>query len=262
MKLPVIGLLTVALLFQVQAAHASTQSELNALKEEVKALREGQEAIQKDLTEIKRLLEQGARAAPAQPAFRPQDLAVGDSPVLGAATAPVTLIEFSDYQCPFCKRHATTVMPELVREYVDTGKVRIVMREFPIERIHPLAMGASSAALCARDQGKYWPMHDLLFADQKALQDADLRAHAETLSLDTAAFDQCLRENRHKDEIAASLAEGRKLGISGTPSFVAGRTDPKDSGKVHVTKFIRGAQPLDSFKEALDELLGDTAAKD
>jgi protein-disulfide isomerase len=243
-------------------AAASTSSELKALQEEVHALREGQRKMQKDLADIKKLLEQGARAAPGQQAFKPADFVVGESPTRGAADAPVTLVEFSDYQCPFCKRHATDVMPEIVKQYVDSGKVRIVMREMPIESIHPLALAASNAALCAREQGQYWAMHDLLFANQKSLQPADLKAHAVTLGLDTAAFDACLDENRFADEIKAGQAEGQKLGISGTPSFVAGLTDPQDSNKVRLTKFVRGAQPLANFQQVLDGLLKEAAEKD
>ena len=123
--------------------------------------------MKKDLAEIKKLLLQRPAAAPGQPAFQPTDLVVGKSPVLGEASAPVTLVEFSDYQCPFCKRNATTVLPELVKQYVDSGKVRVVMREMPIESIHQFALGAANAALCAHEQGEYWKMHDLLFANRK-----------------------------------------------------------------------------------------------
>ena len=249
-------------LFAQGEARASTSSEIKELKEEVQALRQGQEQIQKDLAEIKKLLERRPAAAPGQQAFRPADLVVGKSPVLGEASAPVTLVEFSDYQCPFCKRHATTVMPELVKQYVDSGKVRLVMREMPIENIHPRALAASNAALCAREQGQYWAMHDLLFANQQKLQPEDLKAHAVTLGLDTAAFDSCLDENRFAAEIKAGQDEGRKLGISGTPSFVAGLSDKSDAGKVHVTEFIRGAQPLANFQQTLDKLLQEAEKKD
>jgi protein-disulfide isomerase len=240
---------------------AATSGELEDLRDDMRALRHGQEEIKKDLAEIKKLLQERPAAAPGQPAFKPADIVVGKSAVLGEASAPVTLVEFSDYQCPFCKRNATTVLPELVKQYVDTGKVRIVMREMPIESIHQFALGAANAALCAREQGKYWEMHDLLFANQQKLQPEDLKGYAVTLGLDAAAFDSCLDESRFADEIKADQAEGQKLGISGTPSFVAGLTDKKDANKVHVTEFIRGAQPLANFQQTLDKLLKSAEAK-
>lgn len=253
--------LALALLAQNEA-QAETSSELKDLQKEVRALRHGQEEIKKDLAEIKKLLQQRPAAGPGQPAFQPADLVVGKSPVLGEASAPVTLVEFSDYQCPFCKRNATEVMPELVKQYVDNGKVRIVMREMPIENIHQFALGAANAALCAREQGQYWAMHDLLFANQQKLQADDIKAYAVTIGLDAAAFDSCLAESRFANEIKADQAEGQKLGISGTPSFVAGLTDKNDSNKVHVTEFIRGAQPLANFQQTLDKLLKSAEAKE
>jgi len=243
------------LFFAPLQAAAAKPDEMQALREEVQALARGQEQMQKDLAEIKTLLEQRARPAPGRPAFQPTDFTVGDSPALGAATAPVTLVEFSDYQCPFCKRHATTVMPDIIKEFVDTGKVRIVMREFPIENLHKDAKGAALAALCTREQGKYWQMHDVLFANQKALLPDDLKNYAATLGMDTVAFNRCLDEGKYAKQVAASIAEGQKLGISGTPSFVAGLTDKADPGKVRLTRFIRGAQPLSSFQQNLNELL-------
>ena len=139
---------------------ASTKDDLAELKSEVKGLKEGQTAIQTELAAIKKLLEQGAKAAPSQPGFKPTEITIGDSPVLGDADAIVTLVEYSDYQCPFCSRHYKQVMPELVKNYVESGKLKYVMRENPILSIHSKAMGASQAALCAGDQGKYWEMHN------------------------------------------------------------------------------------------------------
>ena len=237
-------------------AVAGTADDIKALQQEVATLRQNQAQMQRDLDEIKRLMVQGSHVPATQtPDFHPADITVGQSPALGAPSAPVTLVAFIDYECPFCKRHATTVMPALVRQYVDTGKVRFVMREFPVEKIHAQALNASSAALCARDQGQYWTMHDLLFADQQKLLPADLKAHAVTLGLDTRAFNACLDEGRHLAEINASQAEGQKLGIDGTPGFVIGLTDPADPDRVHLSQYIRGAQPLPTFAAVLDELL-------
>ena len=147
---------------------ASTKDELAELKGEVQSLKEGQAAMQKDLADIKKLLQQGARAAPSRPAFKPTEVTIEGAPVLGAADAIVTLVEFSDYDCPFCRRHKDRVMPDLVKNFVDTGKLKYVMREFPLA-MHPNAKGAAQAALCAGDQDQYWQMHDKMFENQRKL---------------------------------------------------------------------------------------------
>lgn len=249
--------IAVSCFFIAEPALAKTSDDLKALQQEVQALRQGQEKMQKDLVEIKKLLQNPAptRTAPKKPAFAPTDIQLGEVSYRGEYDAPVTLIEFSDYQCPYCKRHATAVMPPLIKSYVDTGKVRFVMREYPIENLHRRAIPTSEAALCAGDQGQYWGMHDALFTDQKANTDEDFQQMAASLDLDVAAFSACMNSDKFMEQIKADMAEGQKLGISGTPSFVLGLTDPEDPSKVHLTKFIRGAQSLQAFSAAIDELV-------
>ena len=239
-------------------AAAKTSDEIKALKEEVAAMREGQEEMQKDLDEIKKLLQQGARPSrptPSARAFEARTIELGQVAAKGEATAPVTLIEYSDYDCPFCKRHAETMMPALIKDYIDTGKVRFIMREYPIDHLHPRATAASQAVLCAGDQGNYWGMHDAMFADQRANTDEDFQGMASDLGLDVDAFNACMESDKFAEQIRAHQSEGQGLGVSGTPSFVVGLTDPDDPNKVNLTKFIRGAQPLQAFQSAIDELL-------
>ena len=263
MKSLVTGLLGVILITgAVQAAQAGTRDDIKAIKEEIEALKQGQDQIQAELAEIKKLLQQGNRAAAGKQAFAPTDMQLGDVAYQGENDAPVTLIEFSDYQCPYCRRHATTVMPQLIESYVNSGKLKFVMREYPIVRLHPQAIAASEAALCAGDQGQYWGMHDALFGDQKANTDEHFNTMAASLGLDTAAFAVCMDDDRHMAQIRADQAEGQKLGVSGTPSFVLGLTDPGDPGKVRLTRFIRGAQALPAFTAAIDELLASAEAEE
>jgi protein-disulfide isomerase len=263
MKSLVTGLVaTILIAGAAQPAQARTGDDIKAIQEEIEALKQGQEKIQAELAEIKKLLQQGARAAAGQQAFAPTDMQLGDVPYLGDKDARVTLVEFSDYQCPYCRRHATTVMPQLVESYVDSGKLKYVMREYPITKLHPRAVAASEAALCAGDQGQYWGMHDALFGDQKANTDENFKAQAANLRLDVAAFTGCMDDDRHMAQIKADQAEAQKLGITGTPSFVLGLTDPDDPGKVRLTKFIRGAQSLPAFAAAIDELLASEQAEE
>jgi protein-disulfide isomerase len=145
-------------------------------------------------------------------------------------------------------------MPELVKNYVDTGKLKYVMRENPLG-FHKNAMGASQAALCAGEQGMYWEMHNKMFDNQKQLAVENLKAYSAELGMDTAAFDTCLDSGKYEKRVNDDLATGRKLGIRGTPGFVLGLTDPEDSNKAHVTEFISGAQSLDTFNRTIEELL-------
>lgn len=247
---------TVMVLFAIQPVWAaSTKQEIKDLQAQVEGLKEGQVAMQKDLEEIKKLLQEGTRAAPSQPAFKPADITIDDSPFLGSADATVTLVEYSDYQCPFCRRHYQQVMPELVKKYVDTGKLKYVMRENPIQSIHSKAMAASQAALCAGEQGKYWEMHDKMFDNQKQLAVENLKTYGVELGLNTAAFDACLDDGKYEKQVNDDLASGKSVGVRGTPGFVLGLTDSKDPNKARVTEFINGAQSLDTFNRTIDELL-------
>ncbi len=241
---------------------AQSGDELGALKAEIQALKAGQAAMQKDLTAIKEILVRATRGqsqARVQTKFEPQDLSIAGAATLGAADAPVTLVEFTDYQCPFCRRHFAQTMPQLVKDYVETGKLRYVMREFPIQSIHPKALKAAEAALCAGDQGKYWEIHDVFFADQRKLAPEDLKAHAEGLGLDVASFNECLDGDKYAQRVQKDLADGVKAGVRGTPSFFAGLTDPADPTKIRAIKYLNGAQPYVVFKAAIDALIAQAA---
>ena len=159
------------------------------------------------------------------------------------------LLEFTDYQCPYCNRHRLQTHPSIEREYIDTGKIRYVSLDMPIASLHPLAFKASEASHCAEDQGKFWQMRERLFANQKTF--LPWNAHADALGLDVALFDECLNSGKHGDAVRRDMAEAKKAGVTGTPSFVVAIID--DSGVVRGFKFIRGAQPFSAFKRALDE---------
>lgn len=181
-------------------------------------------------------------------------LEVKNEPIKGQANATVTLVEFSDYQCPFCSRHFSGTMPELERDYIATGKIKYVFRNFPIESIHPLAFKAAEAATCAGDQGQYWKMHDRLFTEQNALRLQDLPNHAKAIALDLTAFQECLDSGKYAPKIRKDIAVGQKAGIQGTPTFFVALTEPND-GAVKAIRIIRGAQPYAAFKTAIDAVL-------
>ncbi len=253
--------LAALLLVGTGPAAAQSADEVEALKAEMEELKQGQNAILRDLAIIRQLLQRGTQpvARTQPPAFQPTELTIAGSPFLGQENAVVTLIEFTDYQCPFCRRHSASTKPQLVKDYVETGKLRYVMREFPIASIHPNATKAAEAALCARDQGKYWEMQDVFFQNQRKLAPEDLKAHAEGLGLDMVRFRDCLDGGKYTQRVRNDLRDGMKAGIRGTPSFFLGLTDPDDPSKIRATKMLRGAQLYAAFKRAIDALLAEAA---
>ncbi|MCP3143775.1 thioredoxin domain-containing protein [Pyxidicoccus xibeiensis] len=174
---------------------------------------------------------------PRAPAERKQVAATGASK--GKEGAPVTIVEFSDFECPFCSR-ANPAVDQVMKEYGD--KVRVVFRHFPLD-FHKKAPKASEAALCAGDQGKFWEMHDALFANQQKLDVPDLKKHAADLKLDSAKFDKCLDSGEKAAVVQADLADGKKAGVTGTPAFFINGI------------LLSGAQPFEEFKSIIDEEL-------
>ncbi len=179
---------------------------------------------------------------------------VTNDPVKGKQNAKVTLVEFTDYQCPFCGRHTRSVLPQLEKDFIETGKIRYVLRDFPLSSLHPQAPKAHEAAHCAGEQGKYWEMHDQLFAHQKELEADNLPDYAEAAGVsDTSAFETCLEGGKYEERANDSLKEGKEAGIRGTPSFLLGHTEA--NGTVKVVKLIRGALPFSFFQQQINTLL-------
>ena len=172
----------------------------------------------------------------------------------GDKNAKLILIEFADYQCPFCGRHFRETEPQIERDYVKTGKVKYVFWDFPLKS-HNDALKAAESARCARDQGKYWEMHDRLFANQQSLGLHDLSQHARTLGLDVKSFQLCLDNGKHAAEIREDMDEAIKVGVKVTPTFFLGLAEPGNP-KVKTQKTIVGAKSYTDFKEAIDALLG------
>ena len=147
-------------------------------------------------------------------------------------------------------------MPQLEKDYIQTGKVKYVIREYPIESIHKQAFKAAEAARCAGDKGKYWEMHDKIFANQGAMSPKDLVDHAQTLGLDVASFQQCLDSGRYAAKVRKDLGDANLAGVRGTPSFFLGLTEPNDS-KITAVRSIRGAESFSGFQAIIDSVLGE-----
>lgn len=143
-------------------------------------------------------------------------------------------------------------MPKLEDEYIKSGALRYVVRDLPLESIHPQAFKAAEATHCAAEQGKYWELHNQLFAHQRNLDRPDLSTHARTLGLDVAAFDRCVESGKYTARVRKDVDEAQRLGISGTPTFIVG---VMDGGQLKGARMIRGAQPYPAIKAVIDELL-------
>jgi protein-disulfide isomerase len=199
---------------------------------------QGQSAAKEDL--IAELKKSGPAIRVAMDAPRTTITVNPDDPSQGKADAPVTVVEFSDFQCPFCQRVMPT-LKELRSKYGD--KMRLVWKDFPLTQIHPQAFVAAQAGNCAREQGKFWEYHDKLFGNQQALQPANLKQYAADVGLDTMKFNQCLDSAKYEARVQDALGVGGRLGIGSTPTvFVNGR-------------MINGAQPMEVFQSVIDEEL-------
>lgn len=228
------------------APAASLQAQLDKLEQ-------GQEKIVKEIASLIQLLQGALTAVPSNPQLPPPSaLIVENQTFRGNNGATVAIVEYADFECPYCGEYEHGIYPQIAKDYIDTGKVKYFYRDLPLQS-HPHAMIAAHAARCAGEQGKYWEMHDSLFAKQNALRDVDMPDRAQELGLDKTKFAECLASDRHNDEINKSVAEAQKMGIAGTPTFLVGKLDP--NGEVSNLKMIVGARSYDIFKSAIDDTL-------
>lgn len=195
--------------------------------------------------------------APTQPSAPPViHVSLDDDPIKGNPDAPVTVVEFSDFQCPFCSRFYTQTLPALEENYIDTGKIKFVYRDLPLDNLHPNARPAHIAAECADEQGKFWEYHDILFSNQgewNRLSSVDLgvqlNKYATSMGLNLASFDSCLSSKNIADEVQSDFLHASQYGATGTPTFFIG--NEKDG----FVKLV-GAQPYSAFQAVIDAQLG------
>jgi protein-disulfide isomerase len=219
------------------------------------------QAILDELRQIRQLLER--LTSPRAPAPGPEgpervQLSTTTGYMIGSPDAPLTMVEFTDLQCPFCRQFHATTFERLKADYIDTHKLRYFTRDFPLEELHPFATVAARAARCAGDQGKFWEMRHAILVTPAAPAKESFFKQAETLKLDPLRFDTCLADgDRFQKEIREDMRDGVRAGITGTPSFVIGRT----SGDALDGVLVLGAQPYEAFDAQLKALLGEEAAR-
>ena len=227
------------------AQETDLQKQVDALKKDVETLKTQQVAIIQYLNELRGMLKQQQ----SQNAV----VDIKSSPFTGSKNAKVALVEFTDYWCGFCARFAKQTQAEIMKKYVETGKIRYYLKDFAAQR----GTRVAEAARCAGDQDKYWPMHDQLFANYGKYGDDELVTYAKNAGADPSLFQKCVESGRHTNDVRQDMDAGQKAGVDGTPTFVIGVIDPADPGNLKASRTIVGAQSLDAFQAALDGVLAD-----
>jgi protein-disulfide isomerase len=212
--------------------------------------RQQADQILEELRQIRQLLErqQAKPAAPPEPIRAKMNL--NGAEMLGSKDAPITMVEFTDYQCPFCQRFHLSTFGDLKKNFIDTGKVRFYSRDLPLDSIHANAMRAAMAARCAADQGQFWKFREIVSAHPDKLELANLVDVAESLHMNPDTFRACIETGKYKEAVQTSVLEAMKFGIAGTPSFVIGKSTPDGvDGEV-----VEGALPLTEFAKVFGKL--------
>jgi len=234
------------LLAGLAASGCASRADVEELKKEVEALKTAQAQLAKQVG--------GARPAPPAPRPLPTSIDLSGTPFRGSASATVALVEYSDYECPYCIRHFTQVMPQIQQTYIDTNKIRYMFKDFPIDELHPQSIRGHVAAHCANEQGKFWSMHDRLFSKAGTHTPEELTKRAVESGLNTSAFTACVAADKYSASIRQSTAFAISLGASGTPFFIVGKFDPT-TNQLTPLKTIPGAFPYAQFQQYIDAAL-------
>jgi protein-disulfide isomerase len=244
--IPAILLAPALLVLACTQPTAQSQADVEALKKQV-------EQLQKDLDEIKRFLREATGGRFGGPSITDSPVDISGAPAKGSGSAPVTLVEISDYHCPFCRRHVQQTQPQIYSQYVDSGKVRHVFIHYPIDQLHPDAYKSHEAASCAADQGRFWELHAKLF-EAPAKSEEQIASVAFAAGLDVNALKACMASGKYRAAVRASVQKMQELGVSGTPMFLVGKT-PSGSEPFKALSMINGAQPFPAFQKAIDAAL-------
>jgi len=207
--------------------------------------------ILNELRQIRQLLEKQTPAAPQQPGEQivKAKVSIEGAYALGSKDAPLTMVEFTDFQCPYCQRFHVSTFAELKKAYIDTGKLRFVSRDLPLD-FHPNAMQAAEAGRCAGEQGQFWAMRDRMNANPDKLDIVSLVSWAQDLKLNVTGFRACVDSQKYRNAIQSDIQMAQRIGANGTPSFVVGKStaDGVDG------ELVVGAMPYQLFDQKLKEL--------
>jgi protein-disulfide isomerase len=230
------------------------QRDIAVLKKEIGILLQQQNQILGLLTEMKQDL--AGTPIPNDPTAVPGSVSISGSPFRGSDSARVAIVEFGDFECPYCGKFWREVYPLLIQNYVTTGRVKYVYRDLPLS-VHPHSFTAALAGRCAGEQERFWEMHDSLFANQARLSETDLLARARPLGLDAVRFEDCFRNRKYVEQLGKDVSDASRMGVRSTPAFLLGVIE-SDGTTVTVKTGIKGAQPYPAFQALLDEVLAPT----
>ena len=246
---------------QNNAGHADDVV-IEKMQEQIKGLQAQQEYILKQIQGIQKYIQAKQEPAnPPQPQLHiPDKVQTSGYPTLGAKNAPVALIEFADFQCPFCAMFANGPMEQIVHAYVDSGRLKIIYVDYPLS-FHPHSMQAAYAAHCAGSQGKFWQMHNSLFADQDHLSASDIDLRAKKIGLNTTEYSKCMADAAKLDtDMKMSMQFANTIGVQATPTFLLGIASASAPDDVSVKQTIMGAYPYSRYESAIDSLLKNAQA--
>ncbi len=243
---PLIPVLIVAALigsfFYSRARNRVLAEEMIKLQKEITALKASSARTETLLAAISKRL---------NPLPQTAWVGIDDDPMLGKKDAPVTIIEFSEFQCPYCARFASNTFPEIRKKYIDSGKVRFIFRNYPLA-FHKNAAQAAEAGACAADQGMFWDLHDLLFQHHDTLTQDNLKRYGKEAGLFMDDYLFCLESGKNTVEIQKDIQDGKRAGVTGTPSFFIGLTRKDD--RIRGT-ILRGSKPFTAFRSVIEEKL-------
>jgi protein-disulfide isomerase len=208
-------------------------------------LRDIRQLLQQQQATLEALMEKNGPKGPTR-----AKLDLSSFQMLGSKDAPLTLVEFTDYQCPYCRQFHMNVFGELKKNFIDTGKVRFYSRDLPLDQIHPNAMRAAEAARCAADQGQFWKMRDLMGSHPDKLDIENLVSDAGALNMDTQTFRACVESQKYKEAVQTDVLEAMKIGAEATPTFVLGKSTAQGVDG----ELIVGSQPYVEFAKAIAKL--------
>jgi protein-disulfide isomerase len=238
-------------LFSIAAAAALVCLPIRAQVLDQGMTKQQGDQILQELRQIRLLLEkQGRQAAPQEE--QPTHAKISDLSgvsMLGKKDAPITIVEYTDYQCPFCQRFHVTSFPEIKRNYIDTGKVRFFSKDMPLD-FHPNAMRAAQAARCAAEQNKFWELRDVMGQNPDKLDMEHIAGFADALKIDSKALRACVDSGKYKEQVQSDVLDAMKIGANGTPTFVVG----KSQGNGVDGELVVGALPYQMFDDKLKAL--------
>jgi protein-disulfide isomerase len=245
------ALLPVCIITLVFVPFSVAQESPSDLRKDIEELKQSQQLIIKELQAIKSLLS-SLPMRPPEVDIRGMEIDLSGKPLIGKSSSNLVMIEFSDYQCPFCGQYARETFPKIKELYIDSNKMDYAIADMPLP-IHKSASKAAEAVHCAEDQGKFWEMHQQLMAKQDMLDKPSF--YAANLNLSLPQYEECLNSGKHAAEIRADIEMAAKLGITAVPGFILAAKDPKNPLKAKGIIALRGAMPLEMFRKEIDQAL-------